>query len=66
MMKEECSQEAIQAIRSSYTIVYERPVGLASAHVVITATVDGAPVAFDLGTVTFQVPRLRPTRKGSG
>jgi hypothetical protein len=43
-----------ETIKSSYTVVYERPTTLTSSHVVITATYPGhAPVVFDLGTVTF-------------
>ncbi len=42
-----------ELINSSYTIVYERPSTMTSAHVVITATYPGATVVFDLGTVTF-------------
>lgn len=42
-----------ESINSSYTIVYERPSTMTSAHVVIKATYPGAVVTFDLGTVTF-------------
>ncbi len=42
-----------ETIDSSYTIVYERPSSLASAHVIITATYGSETVVFDLGIVTF-------------
>lgn len=42
-----------ELINSSYTIVYERPSTMTSAHVVIKATYSGRVVTFDLGTVTF-------------
>lgn len=42
-----------EAIDNSYTLVYERPVSMSSAHVVITAKYGTETVVFDLGTVTF-------------